>query len=78
MILSTAKAKVRKAIKQQARYDKMKENHEYKDLGFRNIIATAHWGALQRLGVEDSTKLTEWYNKLDLQAEIKKYKGELE
>lgn len=78
MVLATAKAKVRKAIKLQARYEKMKENPEYKDLGFRNIIATAHWGALQRLGFEDSTKLTEWYNKLDLQAEIKKYKGGLE
>lgn len=78
MVLSTAKAKVHKAIKQQARYEKMKENPEYKDLGFRNFISKAFWYAHKKLDFEDSDKLTEWYNKLDLQEEMKKYKGELE
>ena len=78
MELSTAKAKVRKAIKQQARYEKMKENPEYKDLGFRNIIVKTYWEADQKLGFEDSDKFTEWYHKLDIESEIKKYKGELE
>ena len=78
MVLSTAKAKVCKAIKQQARYENMKENPEYKDLGFRNIVANAYYDAHQKLGFEDSDKLTAWYNKLDLQEEMKKYKWELE
>lgn len=77
MKLESAKNKVRQAIKLQARYQKMQESPEYKNLGFRNLVSKAFYDAMPKLGYEDSNKFQAWFHKLDVTQAIAKEKEKL-
>lgn len=77
MKLESAKSKVRRAIKLQARYQKMQENPENKKLDFRNLVYKAFYDNMPKLGYEDSSKFQTWFHKLDITQAIANEKEKL-